>query len=119
MSAIKFEIKRYSKNFHVIINIDEEEYEVQLDVALVEFLAAMLEQREEDLVKLLALIEFIRLDSSAIKKKKLKSFIDENEFKNNLKVMLEVKTCTEIMEEISEMKYHETLEYFFGESEEV
>lgn len=118
MVAMRFEIKRYSKNFHVIINMDEEKHKVQLEIASVEFLSAMLEQKVDDLVKLLALIEFIRLDSSAINKNKLKSFIDDNDFKDNLKVILEVKNCDEIIEEISEMKYYEMVEYFFGESED-
>lgn len=118
MVTLEFEIRRCSKNFHVSINIDEEIHHVEVEIDLAEYLSAILEQKEEEMIKLLALIEFIRLDSSAIKKKKFKKFIDEIEFRENLKVLLETKSVTEIIDDIGEMKYHEMRIYFFGDDTE-
>lgn len=110
-------------NFKVsIFTEDYEETNVYIDKTIAQQVAAFVNASEEDIVKLLAEIEFIRQDSQKLrlKKGKQEDFVKENEdiFKEKLKVMLELKTVEQILDEISDMKYHEVYEYFILESEE-
>jgi len=116
MATLDFKIRRNSKTFTVSINVNEEIQDIQLEIELAEYLSSILEQEEEEIIKLLAFIEFVRLDSSPTKKKKLKKIIDDMEFRENLKVLLEVKSIDEIIDDIEELKYNKICEYFLSES---
>lgn len=101
----------------VSIDTEEEIREIMLEKELVNDLANATKRDEEEIAKLLAVIEFIRKDSAKIegrRVKNMKQFINRAEFKESLKSLVEFKRIDSIIEEISEMKYHEMKEFFFN-----
>lgn len=101
----------------VSIDTEEEIREIMLEKELVNDLANATKRDEEEIAKLLAVIEFIRKDSAKIegrRVKNMKQFINRAEFKESLKGLVEFKRIDSIIEEISEMKYHEMKEFFFN-----
>lgn len=110
-------IKEGKKFFKVDVDKVDEIRQIRLDKELVEHLSNATEREEEEIIKLLAVIEFIRIDSSKIEGGKVKSFnkiINRDDFMENLKNLLKFRDVDSIMQEISEKKYHELKDFFLN-----
>ena len=92
---------------------DEDSIRVRIEKSLIKSLE--LEEEPEMIAIVLGKIELIRIDSKCFDQKSGNRIIIDKRFQQKLKVLVEGGMSMEdILTEISEMKYHETKEYFLS-----
>ena len=96
----------YVSNFY-----DIDERKVRIDEEFIEDLKV---SKDIEMVAiLLGIIQMIRYDTSKFDKKLLKSIIHHPSFAEKLRNKLAKKSITNVINEISDMKYHEIWTYIF------
>lgn len=108
-------VKETKKAFLVSELFQEDLKTVRIKKSEVEELG--LSEEPEMVAILLAEIELIRM-ATTTEKWAPKKIVKKREFKEELHLILKLKTIDEVISEVYEMKYHEVEEYFISRTEE-